>query len=106
MNVNYAQVRRNRSYLNTRFGLELAQLWLGLDSNMIEAIVGRYVRGKRKGQLRGVIAWDKVVRGGWSSSTYGTGGVKYPGTVSNVGLCDAWTGEVLYEQRGTLQRAN
>ena len=104
MSVNYAQTQRNQAYLNTRFGLELAHARLGLNNDIIEAFVGRYSRGKRKGQLRGAIAWEKVVRGGWSSKGYGYGGVKYPGTISNVRLSDAWTGEVIYEQKGTLER--
>lgn len=93
MATNYAATEHRIAYLNTTFGRELAQLWLGLDNDMIEAIVGRYSRGKRKGQLRGAIAWSKVTRGGW---TWQNGGhVKLPGTISDVRIVDAWTMETI-----------
>jgi hypothetical protein len=90
MNVNYAASVTNVAYLNQRFGLELAHLFLGMDNAIIEGIVGRYSRGKRKGQLRGAIRWTKVVRGGWQRTQYG-GRVAYPGEISNVEIVDAFT---------------
>ena len=93
--ANWAQTQRYEAYLNTNWGLEQAQLLTGLNNDMIEAFVGRYSRGKRKGQLRGAITWTKVVRGGWSLSG-GRGHVKLPGRISEVHLIDAWTKTTLY----------
>lgn len=54
-----------QAYLNTDFGLELAVRRLGKTKEEIETLVGRYVKGKRKGELRGVLEWIKVTEGGW-----------------------------------------
>jgi len=94
MRVNYAASVTNTAYLNQRFGLEVAHLFLGLDNDILESIVGRYSRGKRKGQLRGAIRWTKVVRGGWKHTNRG-GRVAYPGEISDVQLIDAFTGKTL-----------
>jgi len=93
--ANWANTQRFQAYLNTKWGLEQAQLLTGLNNEMIEAFVGRYSRGKRKGQLRGAIEWTKVVRGGWSVSG-GFGHVKLPGRISDVHLIDPWKGTILY----------
>lgn len=65
MPVQYVQLRYNKAFLNTEFGLELACRKLGKTPEQIEAVVGRYTRGKRKGQLRGILTWAKVEQGGW-----------------------------------------
>lgn len=44
---------------------ELAQRWLGLTPEQIEARVGRFTRGKRKGKLRGWIVFRSCIQGGW-----------------------------------------
>ena len=95
--ANYAQMQNFSAYLNTRFGISFAQSHLGLSTEIIEALVGRYSRGKRKGQLRGMVCWEKVVRGGWAISRWGRGVVRLPG-IRAVWIADAFTGEKIYEQ--------
>lgn len=75
--VNYCQTEFKTASLATDFGRGLAQLWFGLNNDILESLVGRYSRGKRKGQLRGEITWKKCVRGGWNGE-----GVTLPGHVS------------------------
>ena len=95
-----ARIETKQAYLSTNFGRSVAQLWLGMNNEIIEAIVGRYFRGKRKGQLRGMIYWKKVVSGGWVYSDNGQGGyVVYPGTISDVRIADSFTGETIYARR-------
>lgn len=95
MRVNYATTQNFSAFLNSSFGLQMAQAYLGLTVDMLEAFVGRYSRGKRKGQLRGAIAWKRVTRGGWSHEGFGGGHVKRPGGPYDFKLIDAWTGEEL-----------
>ena len=90
----YARIENRQAYLNTHFGQSLAALWLGLNLDMLEAIVGRYSKGKRKGQLRGQICWKKVVSGGWHRDDW-NGHVEYPGTIMDIHLADAFTGRSL-----------
>jgi len=58
----YAQTSENHAYLSTDFGEEMARRYFG---DEIVDEMPRYVRGKRKGQLKGQICWTKVTRGGW-----------------------------------------
>jgi hypothetical protein len=60
-----AEIVDKSAYLNSEFGIDLAQKKLGLSEQEIVEIVGRYSRGKRKGQIRGRLAWFKVDAGGW-----------------------------------------
>lgn len=76
----YARAENRSVYLNTPYGRSFVQRFLGLDNDIIEAIVGRYSRGKRKGQLRGVVTFVRVTEGGWSR---GQNGVRYPGVDEN-----------------------
>lgn len=46
-------------------GSELASRWFGFSEQDIEAKVGRFVRGKRQGKLRGWIVYMKCREGGW-----------------------------------------
>lgn len=93
--ANYSQDHRNIAYLNEKFGREIAQLFLGFDNDILEGIVGRYSRGKRKGQLRGSITWCKVTRGGWRRTEHG-GRVAYPGEISDIAIVDSFTGKTIY----------
>jgi len=95
MATNYAEFSRNEAYLNQRFGLEMAHLLLGLNNEIIEAIAGRYSRGKRKGQLRGAITWERCIKGGWYRTGYEGCHVEYPGKIRNVAIIDAFTKERL-----------
>lgn len=82
MHTNYATINNYQAYLSSSFGQQLAQLWFGLDNDMLASLVGRISRGKRKGQLRGQILWSKCTRGGWQHSEYGDGGhVVFPGLI-------------------------
>lgn len=65
MSVNYCQITTNTAYLNTEFGLTLACKKLNKTPEQIESLVGRYKKGKRKGQIKGVLVWRKVVKAGW-----------------------------------------
>lgn len=92
------------SYLSSEFGLQLAIKKTGLTEAELEALVGRYKKGVRKGLLKGTIHWKKVTNGGW----YKTGRYDFECTgasgfvVRYVGLCFAfgisvvpWKGETV-----------
>jgi hypothetical protein len=84
-------------YVNEPFIFELALRKLDLTFGMLEAIVGRYSKGKRKGQLRGKLIWEKCTVGGWvkDGPGYHNGHVCKPNTTFNYKLVDAFT-EVPY----------
>ena len=62
---------------------------------LIETACGRYVRGTRKGQLRGWASIQVVTEGGWLRYGPGerNGRVVYPGTVLQVSVDDDFTGK-------------
>lgn len=62
MSTNYAQIEDRTAFLSTDFGEEIARKWFGDET--VDALP-RYTRGARKGKLKGVVVWSKVVRGGW-----------------------------------------
>lgn len=95
--TNYAQIEVRQSYLSTDFGEELARKWFGDES--IDALP-RFTRGPRKGKIKGVITWSKVVRGGWVSTGRETASGGYSGYVeTRVGrifdrrLCELESGQ-------------
>lgn len=53
------------SSLASEFGLALAIRKLGTSVEELEAVLGRYTRGKNKGNLRGYIKWFKIESAGW-----------------------------------------
>lgn len=64
--TNYAVLESRSAYLSDgQFAVGMIQYFLGLNTDMVESLVGRYVRGKLKGELRGMITWTKCVHGGW-----------------------------------------
>jgi len=79
------------AYLNTDRGLSIACKAFDKTPEEIEAIVGRYSRGKRKGLLRGSIQWRRILRGGWVSG-FGVveRGLEYGHSIQN------WDGDVLF----------
>jgi len=79
------------AYLNTDRGLAIACKAFDKTPEEIEAIVGRYSRGKRKGLLRGSIQWRRILRGGWVSG-FGVveRGLEYGHSIQN------WDGDVLF----------
>lgn len=98
--ANYAQFITRFAYLNEPFGMELALRKFELTEEQLESIVGRYVRGKRKGLLKGKIVWTKCVKGGWvKTGPYdfdamrACGYIAKPGHCSEFHLADSWTGE-------------
>lgn len=66
--TNYAQIDFRTAYLSTEFGEEIARKWFGNES--VDSLP-RYTRGPRKGKIKGVVSWSKVLRGGWVRSEYG-----------------------------------
>ena len=60
--ANYAQIDARSAFLSTDFGEEIARKWFGNET--VDALP-RYIRGPRKGKIKGAVTWSKVVRGGW-----------------------------------------
>lgn len=58
----YAEFSENQAWLSGDFGESMARRYFG--DEIVDSIP-RYVRGKRKGKLKGQITWEKVTRGGW-----------------------------------------
>ena len=88
----YADVRTEVAYLNTRHGIRLAEIFFGFNADILEALCGRYSRGKRTGQLRGAVYYKRAVRGGWVREN-GYGHVQFPGIVEgSIYIGDAFTG--------------
>jgi hypothetical protein len=63
--TNYAQLQTSTAPVSSQFGMSLLERYLGLNREIVEAIVGRYVRGKNKGQLRGLVSFVRCNHGGW-----------------------------------------
>lgn len=57
-----AQVNIRTAYLSTEFGEKMARRIFG--DEVVDSLP-RFVKGKRKGCLKGDIIWAKVERGGW-----------------------------------------
>lgn len=53
-----------RAYLSSDFGEQFARRYFS-DEELNR--MGRYVRGARKGKLKGQVGWKKVEAGGWVS---------------------------------------
>ena len=60
--TNYAQIEDRLVYLSSDFGEEIARRWFGDET--VDSLP-RFVRGPRKGKIKGAVTWSKVVRGGW-----------------------------------------
>lgn len=82
----------HQAYLSTDFGLELAMKKTGMTELELEALVGRYKKGVRKGKLKGMIHWYKVTRGGWfKTGRYDFDAMQGSGfVVRYVGMCFAF----------------
>ena len=68
-----ANIDYRNGYMSSEFIEGMARRYFGDD--VVNALP-RYVRGKRKGQLKGFLQWQKVVKGGWVS-VYGAAGNGY-----------------------------
>lgn len=82
------------------FGRDYAMRHFGLTLEQLEALVGRYTKGKYKGQLRGQIHWCVTTRGGWVKTgrydfdaMQGNGFVIKPGFRFGHAIEDRWTGK-------------
>jgi hypothetical protein len=107
--TNYAQIQKLASYLNTDFGRDLACKKFNLSVEDLKALVGVYVRGKKKGQLKCSISWFKVVVGGWvKTGAYDFDGMQGSGFVAKPGLCfgfiieNSWSGEIILAHKETI----
>lgn len=104
----YASIKTQGAYLNSDFGLKLALRKFNITEEDLETLVGRYVKGKRKGQLRGKISWQKVKSGGWvslgprSDGGYANGFVALPNRSFGYRIVDAWTDEVFDINKGKM----
>tara|TARA_R100001463_G_scaffold57809_1_gene110101 strand:+ start:222 stop:635 length:414 start_codon:yes stop_codon:yes gene_type:complete len=65
--MTYAVIEERSAWLSTEFGETLARKYLG--DEVIDDMP-RYVRGKRKGQIKGKMTWLKVESGGWVRGVY------------------------------------
>lgn len=105
--TNYAQSESRIAWLSSsRFAASLAQFYFGLDNDILQALVGRYSRGKRKGLLRGFVQYDICTHGGWVTGR----GIRGRG-IFRVALCvaDGWDGrhrEVTSSELLTWERQN
>lgn len=70
----YADIQTREAWLSSEFGEQMARRYFG-----DEAVDGmpRYVRGNRKGLLKGQIQWRKVESGGWVSDQSAINGRGY-----------------------------
>jgi hypothetical protein len=88
-----ASVESKTAPLFGDFGRDYAMKTFGLTLEQLEAIVGRYSKGKHKGELRGAISWRKVVRGGWLRAGNGEisrGHVVKPNERFDHAIIDPW----------------
>ena len=60
--MTYAYIEERSAWLSSEFGEKMARHYFG-DQAVDE--LPRYVRGKRKGQIKGQFNWMKVEKGGW-----------------------------------------
>jgi len=60
--ANHAKFEARTAYLSDDFGESMARRYFG--DELVDSMP-RYVRGKRKGLLKGQIAWRKVAKGGF-----------------------------------------
>jgi len=93
-----AVLMHKNGYLSDDFIAKLACKRLNLLPEELEKLVGRYSKGKRKGLLKGMLTWNKCLRGGWvKTGSYdddmmrGTGYVAKPGHTYNYRIVDAFS---------------
>ncbi len=65
--MTYAVIEERSAWLSTEFGETLARKYFG---DKVVDNMPRYVRGKRKGQIKGKMTWLKVESGGWVRTIY------------------------------------
>lgn len=87
--TNYAAVETKVGPLNNDGVHKYACDIFGLNPGEVEAIVGRYTKGKYKGQLRGTLTWKKVTKGGWLKAG-NKSRVVYPGHRYDHAIVNVW----------------
>lgn len=85
-NGSFAKTTIHDAWLSDEFGESYARKIFG--SNIVDTLP-RYVRGKRKGKLKGKIVWRKVEKGGWLSGV----GILSPGKTYAHGIWKTPFGE-------------
>jgi len=70
--TNRASFINNRARLSSEFGENLARRYFG--DSFIDSLP-RYVRGDKKGLIKGYVDWEKCTKGGWVGR-YDTGYVE------------------------------
>ena len=74
-----ADIDYRDGYMSSEFIEGMARRYFGDD--VVDALP-RYVRGKRKGRLKGFLTWEKVVKGGWvKTGAYDHDGMRASGYV-------------------------
>lgn len=94
-NGSFAKIEIKEAWLSTEFGESYARRVFD-DDGFVQQTghcevddMPRYVRGNRKGKLKGKIVWRKVTKGGWLSGY----GIVKPGTTYAHGLwVEEWGG--------------
>jgi hypothetical protein len=81
----YATVIEHTAWLSSDFGKNFALRVTGMTEEELECLVGRNKKGKRKGLLKGMITWQKVLHGGWyREDAYDRGGIVAPNSIVKV----------------------
>ena len=65
MRIQYCRMASVSVRLSDPNGLAQALYRTSYGERELEARFGRYIRGKRKGQLRGWVVWERCTVGGW-----------------------------------------
>ena len=88
----YCKTIIHDAWLSTDFGLNFATRITGISEEQLEQLVGRNSKGKRKGLLKGIIRWEKVLIGGWRKLGHGehNGYVVAPNTIVYIEIDDPY----------------
>ena len=74
-----ANIDYRNGYMSSEFIESMARRYFG--DSVVDALP-RYVKGKRKGQLKGFLRWQKVSQGGWvKTGPYDSDGMRASGYV-------------------------
>ena len=68
---NPAEYKVSKSYLSDDFGYSIAIKWFGQDA--IDSLP-KYTKGKHEGKPMGLVAWIKVIKGGYDPQFYSNSG--------------------------------
>ena len=91
-----ANIVRHTATLSEDFGLTYACRVFKKSEAELEAKVGRYVRGIRKGKLKGVLVWYKAISGGWLAHV----GVILPNETAGHSVIDPYTRKTIFSPFG------